>query len=445
MLTRRALVAGLATSCLAACAAGCARLAAAPSAVATPTGPTSTTPPQTETHATPAATATAGTAAAPTNAPTLAPASASAPTALPTASPDASAAAATPTLSAQIGLDVRLWNGAAEVQLDGRTISPGHVDIDPGPHQAAALVDGQVVAIVDAPLDGGSLDLVVPPPLASLAVMIENQADARPQTGLDQADVVYEALAEGGITRFIALYLSGDASSVGPVRSLRHYFAFFAAEYGADVVHIGASPEGYAWRDALQMGHLDETFGEPGIRRVGSRPPPHNAYTDTAADRRFLVERGGQQNYSWGPLLFSDGAPLGELQAENISLSFRPWSYRVDYAWNADQARYLRSMEGAPHRDAASGEQIAPATVIVQFAEVDPIPNDPKLRLDVNLAGGGGPLVVFSGGSRRDGTWSKTDPRSASIWLDAGGNPFVIPSGPVWVEVVPLDSPLATS
>jgi Protein of unknown function (DUF3048) N-terminal domain/Protein of unknown function (DUF3048) C-terminal domain len=352
----------------------------------------------------------------------------------------------TPTPTNQVALDIRLLNGDAEVQLDGRTVEPGQHLVDSGAkHQAAALVDGQVVATADAPADGGSVDLVVPPPLASLAVMIENQADARPQTGLTHADVVYEALAEGGITRFIALYLSGNASRVGPVRSLRHYFAFWAAEYGADVVHIGASPEGYAWRDALNMGHLDETYGDPGIWRVGSRPPPHNAYTDTAADRGFLQQRGRQQNYSWGPLLFSDAAPVGQLEATRINLSFRPWAYRVDYTWDAGRARYLRRMEGAPHLDSDSGEQIAPASVVVEFAQVDAIPNDPKQRLDVNLAGAGGQLVVFSGGTRRDGGWIKADPRSPSVWLDVGGNPIVLPPGPVWVEVLPNGSPLNVS
>jgi len=306
-------------------------------------------------------------------------------------------------------------------------------------------VDGQVMAVADAPPDGGIIDLSVPPPLAGLAVMIENQADARPQTGLTHADVVYEALAEGGITRFIALYLTGDAVTVGPVRSLRHYFAFFGAEYGADVVHIGASPEGYAWRDAMHMGHLDETFGEPGITRVSSRPPPHNAYTDTATDRGFLRQRGWQRNRAWGPLLFSDQAPHGELPATSISLRFRPWAYHVDYAWNPDRGRYMRGMEGSPHLDAETSEQVAPATVVVQFAEVDPIPDDPKYRLDFNLSGGGGQLVVFSDGTRRDGTCSKTDPTSPSVWLDAGGKPMVIRPGPVWVEVLPLESPLSVA
>ena len=432
MLTRRTLVAGLASG-LAACAAGCARLAAPPAPTPTAVPTPSPRPTPTAVAATPTSAATA----APTPSPTAAA------TAQPAVAPPT--ATAVPTPPSQVELDIRVWNGAAELQLDGRTISPGVQTVDRGPHQAAALVDGQVVAVADALPDGGTIDLVVPPPLASLAVMIENQADARPQTGLTHADVVYEALAEGGITRFIALYLTGDAAPVGPVRSLRHYFAFMAAEYGADLVHIGASPEGYAWRDALHMGHLDETYGEPGVWRVDTRPPPHNAYTDTAADRGFLAQVGWQQNHSWGPLLFSDNAPPGQLPAQNISLKFHPWAYEVDYAWDPSQERYLRTMEGAPHLDAESGEQIAPASVVVQFAEVDPIPDDPKYRLDVNLAGGGGDLVVFSGGTRRDGTWSKADPSSRAVWLDTDGQPVVLPPGPVWVEVLPLESPLNVS
>jgi len=355
------------------------------------------------------------------------------------------AATPSPVPESQVALDIRLWNGEAEVQLDGRTIKPGHLNVPRGAHQLAALVDGEVAALADAPPDGGTIDLVVPPPHASLAIMIENQADARPQSGLTTADVVYEALAEGGITRFIALYLSGDAPVVGPVRSLRHYFAFLAADYGADVVHIGASPEGFTWRDAMNMGHLDESAGDPGIWRVRTRPPPHNAYTDTAADRGFLQQMGRQQNRRWGPLLFDAQAPRGEEAAEQITLGFLPWPYRVSYAWDATQGRYLRSMEGSRHIDAYSGEQIAPATVVVQFADVEAIPNDPKLRLDVNLVGGNGDLVIFSNGTRREGTWAKSAPRSSTRWLDTRAQPVVIPPGPVWVEVVPLDSPLTVS
>jgi hypothetical protein len=419
IMRRRALVVGLA-GLMAACAGP-----NAPPATPTPE-PVRTSPPLMPT--------------VPPATPTSPPARPATPTPAP---PPPTPPAPTPTPAEQVALEVRLWNGSAEVQLDGRTIEPGRVMVSRGEHQAAALVDGEVAAIVDAPPDGGTVDLVVPPPLPSLAIMVENQADARPQTGLTRADVVYEVLAEGGITRFIALYLSGDASVVGPVRSLRHYFAFLAGDYGADVVHIGASPEGFTWRDAMHMGHLDESAGDPGVWRVRTRPPPHNAYTDTAADRGFLRNLGWQRNRRWGPLLFSDNAPRGEEAATSISLRFRPWPYRVEYEWDAGAGRYLRVMEGSPHRDAASGEQIAPATVVVQFTEVDPIPNDEKLRIDVDLVGASGDLLVFSDATRREGTWSKGAPTDASQWLDAAGNPMVIPPGPVWVEVVPLDSPVA--
>jgi hypothetical protein len=192
----------------------------------------------------------------------------------------------------------------------------------------------------------------------------------------------------------------------------------------------------------MNMGHLDESAGDPGFWRTRSRPAPHNAYTDTAADRGFLLAQGRQRNRLWGPLLLREHAPQGEEPAENITLGFLPWPYRVDYTWEPEQRRYLRFMEGNAHLDAASGEQIAPATVVVQFAEVERIPNDAKLRLDVNLVGGRGELVVFSDGRRREGTWSKSTPRSSTRWLDAQGERMIIPHGPVWVEVLPLDSPL---
>ncbi|MGI9146671.1 MAG: DUF3048 domain-containing protein [Chloroflexota bacterium] len=366
----------------------------------------------------------------------------------PTATSQPASATATPEtpIPSQAGgqrsIEVRLWNGSAELQLDGRTIDQGQVGVGPGQHQVAALVDGEVVALADVSPDTEAVDLVVPPPEPSLAVMIENQADARPQTGLPRADVVYEALAEGGITRFIAVFLSGDASVVGPVRSLRHYFAFMAADYGADVVHIGASPEGFTWRDAMQMAYLDESAGDPGVWRVRSRPPPHNAYTDTAADREFLAQRGGQRNHAWGPLRFSADAARGQEAAHSVSLGFFPWSYSVSYTWDPDAEQYLRFMEGTAHRDAETGEQIAPATVVVQFATVEAIPNDPKLRLDVDLVGGSGRLAIFSSGTRREGTWSKDAASTSSEWLDSDGDALVIPPGPVWVEIVPLGSSL---
>src|SRR5919206_1309191 len=111
---------------------------------------------------------------------------------------------------------------------------------------------------------------------------------ARLQTGLDKADIVYEALAEGGISRFLAIYMltpdfdgGAHADVIGPVRSTRHYFVYLAAEYNATLVHVGASPIGYAALSATDIRNLNESYGDPGIWRSRSRRAPHNAYTST--------------------------------------------------------------------------------------------------------------------------------------------------------------------
>ncbi|HYY88485.1 MAG TPA: DUF3048 domain-containing protein [Chloroflexota bacterium] len=349
-------------------------------------------------------------------------------------------AAPTPIPLPTAHLDARLWNGTADLQLDGQPVSPGVLDVLPGPHEVSAMLNGLVVdqrTVTLAPGETARVDLEAPTPQPPLAVVVENYIDARPQSGLDQADVVYETLAEGGIARFVAVYLSGDAPVVGPVRSLRHYFAFFAAEYGADLVHIGASPQGFAWRDALGMRELDESAGDPGVWRTRDRLAPHNAYTNTARDRELLVARGAQQGASWGPLHFASEAPAGSEPATTLGVTFRPSPYHVAYQWDASTGRYLRSMEGAPHVDRESRGRLAPTSVVVQFAEIDAIPNDPKNRVDIDLAGASGRLLVFCEGTVREGMWSKAEPGEPTQWLDASGQPIALPAGQVWVEVVP--------
>ena len=339
-------------------------------------------------------------------------------------------------------IEVRLWNGDAEVQVDGKTAQPGTLALPVGPHDVAALVDGESIRETSVNVEAGNhqiVDFVVPPPKPALAVIVENEEHARPQSGLDRADVVYEALAEGGISRFLAFYLTGDAPVVGPVRSLRHYFDFIAGDYLANLVHIGASPQGFAWRDAMLLGKLDESAGDPGVWRDPRRPAPHNAYTNTAVDRDLLAAMGRQRSRRWGPVRFStsEPAPTGD-PAEAVSIAFTPAVYDVTYRWDADAGQYLRSIGAVPHRDAQTGQQLGAATVIVQYANVQPIPGDPKLRLDMDLVGAKGRLQVFSGGTVREGSWFKVKPLDPMGWLDEQGKPLIIPPGPVWVEVVPL-------
>lgn len=399
-------------------------------------------------------------AAAPTATPEPLPTPAAAPaspaaTATPalTATPlPAATAAPTATAVPSGRLELRLWNdlaGTALIQVDGVATTPGPLTVDAGTRNVALLVESAVVSDEPVPVPPDALvpvDLVVPPPLPPLAVVVENSAAARPQSGLGGADVVYEALAEGGITRFLALYLSGDAPVVGPVRSLRHYFAFLAAEYGADLVHVGASPAGFAWRAALGLGALDESDGDPGMWRSRARPAPHNAYTNTATDRAHLSQRGHQQGAQWGPLRFGEKVPLAGQPVRAFALTFAPWSYRVAFEWDASRQRYVRYMLGVPHHDAETGEPLTAASVVVQFAEVSPIRGDPAGRVEISLSEASGALLVFSQGTLQEGVWHKGLPHEPTHWLDGeDGQPLALPPGPVWVLVAPTTAVLSTA
>jgi hypothetical protein len=276
-----------------------------------------------------------------------------------------------------------------------------------------------------------------------LAVIIENHADARPQSGLALADVVYEALAEGGIPRFIALFITGDAQVAGPVRSLRHYFAWIAGEYAADVVHVGASPQGYAWRDAMGLGYLDDTYGDPGFWRTRDRYAPHNDYTNTVADRQYLIERGRQQPGSWGGLVFRlDGAaPFDGPPSPAMELVY-PGGYWVRWDWDAPSGRYWRSMVGVPHRDAEDGRHISASAVLVQFVETWLIPGDTKGRLDMALEGEGD-FLLFADGVYVAGRWQKPSIAEVTRWYGPDGNEIALPWGPIWVQVAPLNASIA--
>jgi hypothetical protein len=241
----------------------------------------------------------------------------------------------------------------------------------------------------------------------------------------------------------MALYLTGDAEVAGPVRSLRHYFAWIAAEYAADVVHVGSSPQGYAWRQAMSLGYLDDTYGDPGFWRVPHRAAPHNDYTNTAADRKHLLARNRQHSGSWAGLLFRQEGALREqgVPDSSVSLTYRG-GYSVRYDYDAGSDRYLRTMDGYPHVDALDGRRIAPAAVIVQFAETSLIPGDTAGRLDMNLESEGD-FLLFADGFVQSGRWKRPSLATHTRWMTQDGRAVVLPPGPVWIQIVPLDSTIA--
>lgn len=272
-------------------------------------------------------------------------------------------------------------------------------------------------------------------PVYPLAVIIENQDLARPQTGLDRADVVYEALAEGGITRFLAVYATQDADTVGPVRSARHYFVNWAREHSAPLVHIGSSPQGYAALAGSGLWTLEETYERGAFWRSPARRAPHNAYTNTLRAREILSRRPVQPG-SLGGLQFKNGdnGRLAGGAASEASIRYGPWAYGVGWAYDADWNEYVRWMNGAPHVDAVTDEPIRAANVLVVW--VDSWPMDGQGRLDFAQVGQGR-LIALVDGVAIEGTWAKRSLDAVTEYLGSDGQPIPLNAGPTWIQVLP--------
>ncbi|MGE5620641.1 MAG: DUF3048 domain-containing protein [Sphingomonadaceae bacterium] len=273
-----------------------------------------------------------------------------------------------------------------------------------------------------------------PGPAHPLAVVVENFVDARPQSGLAAADIVYEALVEGGITRFLAIYIDGRAEAVGPIRSARHYFAYLAAEHDATFVHIGSSPQGYAALDATGVVNLDETYGDPGFWRAKTRYAPHNAYTSTDLLRPTLEKVRKPTPDPWAGFAFrTDSSPIEGPEARELTIGYAT-DYSAKYAYAPESKLYRRYMDGLPHRDQETDEQVAPRNLVVQFVGAWVI--DGEGRLDMAQVGQGKALF-FRDGVLTEGRWHKPSLGSVTRWYDSEGKPLLFNPGKIWVQIVP--------
>ncbi len=278
--------------------------------------------------------------------------------------------------------------------------------------------------------------------LASLrpfAVMVENHPDSRPQSGLSQADVVYEALAEGGITRFLALFQSAEPAMIGPVRSAREYFAALADEWGAVYAHVGGSNEAIAQLKNNRYPHLSDANeyynGDYFIRRK-DKIQPHHIFTSWEKLRQLSQSRGFSAAADFSPWEFQDNQPAASSTVAKIDIDFSRAGYEVGWRYDAAQNRYLRLQYFEPHMDAASKTQIAASTVIVQLVKVTPVPNDKLMHVNIDLDSGG-KAWIFAGGRVAEGAWKKQNGRTR--FYNAAGEEIKLARGPIWVELVPRD------
>lgn len=267
-----------------------------------------------------------------------------------------------------------------------------------------------------------------------VAVVVENSSKARPQSGLVDADVVYEALAEGGITRFLGLYHCGTPKVIGPVRSVRPYFATIAREWGAAIAHCGGDPKDIEPIGELGLVDVDELRDGRGFWRDGSRQMPHNLYVganNVRARAREIAGASSPKAVAAAPWEWREWA---EEPAKGVDIMYGP-QYTVSY--DLVSGGYQRSMNGVVHRDRETGRAIVASNVIIQFTNSRVAYADGGLIIDLV---GSGKALFLAGGEFTEGSWEKASPESATAFKDGSGNMLRCVPGQTWVQIVPANT-----
>jgi hypothetical protein len=264
------------------------------------------------------------------------------------------------------------------------------------------------------------------------AVMIENSADARPQSGLKDAGVVYEAIAEAGITRFMAVYQETEPSNIGPVRSSRPYYLRWALPYQASYAHVGGSPDALSDIKALNVRDLDQFYNSSAYHRITTRQAPHNVYTSISALRGLEAAKGYLTSKFTGFLRKVD-APSKTPIATSVDFALSSAFYSVHYDYDVAANSYRRSEGGAAHVDADSGSVLEPKVVVVLIMPYS-IESDGYHSLYNTV--GTGKMFVFQDGGLTTGTWSKAGDTDQFVFKDDAGAPLALNAGQTWITAL---------
>ena len=315
-----------------------------------------------------------------------------------------------------------------------------------------------------------------------IAAIIENHLDSRPQSGISKADVVYEAVAEGGITRFLNVFYCGASAEdvrIAPIRSVRVYFVDWASEYSEYpiFVHSGGANnicnncpggvkssgqvarevdafkllENLGWR-ATKSNAMDAgtNIGAPIVIRnqfrLGTKAAWEHSFEgftdklyEEAEKRGFVYEdsEGNAWNEDFVSWKFADDSPSGSPNASEISFEF--WSNKPDYdvSWKYEPSgnRYLRSNGAKEHMDYDAKEQLSAKNVVIQFVkEKGPVDKEGHMFYTTT---GEGKALIFQNGVLIEGTWEKEDRSSRTRFYDENSKEIIFVRGNIWIEEVP--------
>ena len=296
--------------------------------------------------------------------------------------------------------------------------------------------------------ESGELSLLTNEPLDEdrvgkrpVSIMIENTKMALPQYGLNEAGVVYECPAEGGITRFLAVFDDyDDMERIGNVRSCRPYYAYIAAEYDSIYLHYGQSVHG---KEVLDSGVVDDLNGLDGeverlvYYRSSDKKAPHNAYTSTDGINKGIEKKGYDVEYSesnpQGHFTFAEEEnTLSEGEdATKVTLYFP--TNDPYYVYDEDEKLYTRYQFGAPETDAVDGNEVKAANLILQNVSSSIFPGTEYLDITLNGSGSG---KFITRGKAVDITWSKDSNSDITHYYYDNGDEIELNTGKTWVHLI---------
>ncbi len=307
----------------------------------------------------------------------------------------------------------------------------------PGPTTTAAA-SGPLCPLTGLAPTGGAV-----PRRPALAVKIDNYPDARPQSGLDQADVVFEEPVEGGITRFAAVFQCQSPALIGPIRSARVVDLQILDQLSKPIlVHVGGIDPVLSILRAGNLTDFDLRTHGSVIQKVPGRFAPYDTYISAAAgwglEPNDTTPPAPLFNYSSTP---PSGTPVTSVHIPFTGTNNTLWT------WSASSGRWLLSYSGRP-ATIANGPQIATTNIVVQTVHVTYGPwlenSEGGLEVQSQMTGSG-PLTVLRNGVAITGTWKRAALNDPTTLTASDGSTIALQPGQTWVEIVPSTVPVTTT
>ncbi len=277
-----------------------------------------------------------------------------------------------------------------------------------------------------------------------IAVMLNNIEDAQPMSGVSFADVLYECVVEGSLTRMMGIFENyDDLQKIGSVRSCRNYFVYYALEFDAIYCHYGQS--------AYAMPLLEQDFvdnlsglsseGDTVFYRTTDRVAPHNAYASAKGVKKGIEIMGYDNNYRSdykGKFTFAgDDETIVPDSPDSYDAKHVEPGYLINKPWfdyNEKDGKYYRFEYGGPQIDAENNEQLSTDNIILQYSSWEEVDDKGYLGFDCHS---GGKMTYITKGKARDGSWIRFDGDQGSVrYFDSNGEEIVLNQGKTWVLII---------